>query len=89
MRLEKVAAAFSYFDISFSLTAEAFLIKPINFFGLPRFEYVNPVAGLVIYIAGMVLLTLGYDLLAVPPIVVGLLLVSYYRKNLMELIVGA
>ena len=37
-------------------------------------------------IVGLVLLTLGYALLALAPIAVGLFLVAYYRKDLLILL---
>jgi hypothetical protein len=48
-------------------------------------EYVNPLAGLGMVLLGLILLTLGYFLYSLPPIVVGLALVLYYRKYLQEL----
>lgn len=45
----------------------------------------NPVAGLAMLVVGLVLLTLGYNFLALPPIIVGLLLVARYRRELFQL----
>jgi len=53
---------------------------------LRRFEYINPLAGLALIIAGLLMLTLGYALLAISPLVVGLVLVAYYRKYLLSLL---
>ena len=65
---------------------KCFLAQVLKIFRLPRFEYVNPVAGLAMVIVGLVLLTLGYALLALAPIAVGLFLVAYYRKDLLILL---
>jgi hypothetical protein len=57
----------------------------INFFCLARFEYVNPIAGLVMLVAGLFVLTFGYVFYALPAIIVGVFLVLFYRKYLLEL----
>ena len=51
-----------------------------------QFEYLNPLAGLAMLVAGLFLVTFGYAAYAVPPIAVGLFLILYYRKQLLELI---
>jgi hypothetical protein len=53
---------------------------------LAQFEYVNPVAGLAMIVAGLFMLTLGYSLLAIPPIAAGLILIACYRKYLVRII---
>lgn len=58
---------------------------PGRFYCLLALEYVNPLAGLGMLLSGLILLTLGYFLYALPPIVVGLALVLHYRKYLLEL----
>ncbi|HJS82600.1 MAG TPA: hypothetical protein VJ742_07160 [Nitrososphaera sp.] len=52
---------------------------------MARFEYVNPIAGLVMLVAGLFVLTFGYVIYALPPIIVGVFLVLFYRKYLLEL----
>jgi hypothetical protein len=37
-------------------------------------------------VAGLLVLTLGYPLLAAPPLVIGLSLIAYYRKYLMHIL---
>lgn len=53
---------------------------------MPRFEHINPVAGLVMIVVGLIILTLGYPLPALPPIVVGVFLVAFYRRFLLQLL---
>lgn len=55
---------------------------------MAQFEYLNALAGLVMVIAGLFLLIFGYSLLAIPPILVGLFLVAFYRKYLLQLMGG-
>jgi hypothetical protein len=59
-----------------------------KFFCLAQFEFLNPLAGLVMVIAGLLLLIYGYSLIAIPPILVGLFLVAFYRKFLFQLMGG-
>jgi hypothetical protein len=51
-----------------------------------RFEYVNPMAGLVMFIIGLLLIVFGYFEYGVTPVVVGLVLVVYYRKYLWQIL---
>jgi hypothetical protein len=52
---------------------------------LPSFEYINPLAGLAMVLAGLFVLTFGYVYYALPPIIVGVFLVIYYLKYLLQL----
>ena len=66
-------------------STECFLDNVHKFFCLARFEYVNPIAGLVMLVAGLFTLTFGYVFYALPLIIVGVFLVLFYRKYLLEL----
>jgi hypothetical protein len=68
------------------IRTECFLPLEHRFLCLPQFEQINPVAGLVMVVAGLIVLTFGYVLLAMPPLVIGLSLIAYYRKDLMQIL---
>jgi hypothetical protein len=51
-----------------------------------RFEYVNPMAGLAMFIIGLFLIVFGYFEYGITPVVVGLVLVAYYRKYLWQIL---
>ncbi|MDQ3909147.1 MAG: hypothetical protein M3232_01920 [Thermoproteota archaeon] len=51
-----------------------------------RFEYVNPMAGLAMFIIGLFLIVFGYFEYGITPVAVGLVLVAYYRKYLWQIL---
>ncbi|HEV3433664.1 MAG TPA: hypothetical protein VG098_06705 [Nitrososphaera sp.] len=51
-----------------------------------RFEYVNPLAGLAMFIIGLFLIVFGYFEYGITPVVVGLALIAYYRKYLRQIL---
>ncbi|MDP8902325.1 MAG: hypothetical protein M3M86_01000 [Thermoproteota archaeon] len=51
-----------------------------------RFEYVNPMAGLAMFIIGLFLIVFGYFEYGITPVVVGLVLIAYYRKYLWQIL---
>lgn len=51
-----------------------------------QFEYVNPLAGLAMLVIGLFLVIFGYWVYGVTPIAVGIVLVLYYRKYLMQIL---
>jgi hypothetical protein len=53
-----------------------------------EFEYVGPLAGLAILIAGLLLVSFGLYLYGITPIAVGVVLVIYYRRYLLRLMGG-
>lgn len=55
---------------------------------LVQFEYVNPLAGLAMLIIGLFLMVLGYWVYGITPAAVGIALVVFYRKYLLQ-IMGA
>jgi hypothetical protein len=55
---------------------------------LVQFEYLNPLMGLAMFIIGMFVISFGYFIYGVVPVVVGLVLVAYYRKYLFRLLTG-
>jgi len=50
-----------------------------------QFEYVNPLAGLAMLIIGLFLMVLGYWVYGIAPAAVGIALVVYYRKYLLQI----
>ena len=48
-------------------------------------EYVNPLAGLAMLVIGLFLMVFGYWIYGITPAAVGLVLVVYYRKYLMQI----
>ncbi len=53
-----------------------------------EFEYLNPIAGLAMLIIGLFLVLIDYFFYGITPIIVGVVLVIYYRKYLLELMGG-
>lgn len=51
-----------------------------------QFEYINPLAGLAMLVIGLFLVIFGYWVYGVTPIAVGVALVVYYRKYLMQIL---
>jgi hypothetical protein len=51
-----------------------------------QFEYVNPMAGLAMFIIGLFLIVFGYFEYGITPVVVGLVLIAYYRKYLWQVL---
>jgi hypothetical protein len=51
-----------------------------------RFEYINPLAGLAMLIIGLFLIVLGYFEYGITPVIVGLVLIAYYRKYLWQIL---
>jgi hypothetical protein len=51
-----------------------------------QFEYVNPLAGLAMLVIGLFLVIFGYWVYGVTPIAVGIVLVLYYRKYLLQIL---
>jgi hypothetical protein len=49
-----------------------------------KFEYVNPLVGLAMFILGLFLIVFGYFEYGITPVIVGLVLVAYYRKYLWQ-----
>ena len=49
-----------------------------------QFEYVNPLAGLAMFIVGLFLIVFGYFEYGITPVIVGLVLIAYYRKYLWQ-----
>ena len=49
-----------------------------------QFEYVNPLVGLAMFILGLFLIVFGYFEYGITPVIVGLVLVAYYRKYLWQ-----
>ena len=47
-------------------------------------RYVNPLVGLAMFIVGLFLIVFGYFEYGITPVVVGLVLVAYYRKYLWQ-----
>jgi hypothetical protein len=60
----------------------------IIFFCLVQFEYLNPLVGLAMFIIGMFVILFGYFIYGIVPVIVGLVLVAYYRKYLFRLLMG-
>jgi len=52
---------------------------------LVELEYVNPLAGLAMLVIGLFLMVFGYWIYGITPAVVGLVLVIYYRKYLLQI----
>ena len=52
---------------------------------LVELEYVNPLAGLAMLVIGLFLMVFGYWIYGITPAAVGLVLVVYYRKYLMQI----
>lgn len=50
-----------------------------------EFEYLNPLAGLKMLVIGLFLILFGYIVYGITPVIVGLVLIFYYRKYLIEL----
>jgi hypothetical protein len=55
---------------------------------LVQFEYLNPLVGLAMFIIGMFVILFGYFIYGIVPVIVGLVLVAYYRKHLFRLLMG-
>ena len=55
-------------------------------FGRLQFEYINPLAGLVMLVIGLFLVIYGYWVYGVTPVAVGLVLVICYRKYLFQML---
>ena len=56
-----------------------------------QFEYLNPLAGLGMIVIGLIIIlaiSLDYFVYGIVPVIVGLVLVAYYRKYLMQLLTG-
>jgi hypothetical protein len=51
-----------------------------------QFEYVNPLAGLAMLVIGLFLVIFGYWVYGITPIAVGIVLVLYYRKYLLQIL---
>ncbi|MFL6491037.1 MAG: hypothetical protein ACJ70O_06980 [Nitrososphaera sp.] len=51
-----------------------------------QFEYINPMAGLAMLIVGLFLIVLGYFEYGITPVIVGLVLIAYYRKYLWQIL---
>ena len=49
-----------------------------------QFEYINPLVGLAMFIIGLFLIIFGYLEYGITPVIVGLVLVAYYRKYLWQ-----
>jgi hypothetical protein len=49
-----------------------------------QFEYLNPLVGLAMFIVGLFLIIFGYFEYGITPVIVGLVLVAYYRKYLWQ-----
>jgi hypothetical protein len=58
------------------------------FLRLVQLEYVNPIAGLAMLVIGLFLVLLGYWVYGVTPAAVGIMLIIYYRKHLMQILGG-
>jgi len=56
--------------------------------GVVQLEYVNPLAGLAMLVIGLFLMALGYLIYGVTPAAVGIVLVIYYHKNLLQILWG-
>ena len=54
-----------------------------------QFEYLNPLVGLAMFIIGMFVILFGYFVYGIVPVIVGLVLVAYYRKYLFRLLMGS
>jgi len=52
---------------------------------LVQLEYVNPLAGLAMLVIGLFLIWFGYWVYGITPAVVGIVLVIYYRKYLLQI----
>jgi hypothetical protein len=55
---------------------------------LVHLEYVNPLVGLAMLVIGLFLTVFGYWIYGVTPAAVGIVLVIYYRKYLMQILWG-
>jgi hypothetical protein len=56
-----------------------------------QFEYLNPLAGLGMIVIGLIIIlviSLDFFVYGIVPVIVGLVLVAYYRKYLMQLLTG-
>jgi hypothetical protein len=51
-----------------------------------QFEYVNPIAGLVMLVIGLFLMVFGYWVYGIAPAAVGIVLVVFYRKYLLQIL---
>jgi hypothetical protein len=71
---------------STKLRQKAFLDLLYNLLLHLRFEYINPMAGLAMFIIGLFLTVFGYFEYGITPVVVGLVLVVYYRKYLWQIL---
>jgi membrane protein implicated in regulation of membrane protease activity len=53
---------------------------------LVQFEYINTLAGLAMIIIGLFLMVFGYWVYGITPAAVGVVLVIYYRKYLLQIL---
>jgi membrane protein implicated in regulation of membrane protease activity len=51
-----------------------------------QFEYINTLAGLAMIIIGLFLMVFGYWVYGITPAAVGVVLVIYYRKYLLQIL---
>lgn len=65
---------------------KAFLDYIYNLILRLRFEYINPMAGLAMFIIGLFFIVFGYFEYGITPVAVGLVLVVYYRKYLWQIL---
>jgi hypothetical protein len=55
---------------------------------LLQLEYVNPIAGLAMLVIGLFVMIFVHWIYGITPAVVGIVLVVYYRKYLMQILGG-
>ncbi|MGH9992786.1 MAG: hypothetical protein ACREBU_08135 [Nitrososphaera sp.] len=53
-----------------------------------EFKYLNPIAGLAMLIIGFFMVSIDYFFYGITPIIVGAVLVVYYRRYLVQLMGG-
>ena len=71
-------------DIISAITKSLFTFIKFNDPVRVQFEYVNPMVGLAMFIVGLFLIVFGYFEYGITPVVVGLVLIAYYRKYLWQ-----
>lgn len=71
--------------MTLAIAAKGFLGSAHKIFCLVEFEFVNPLAGLAMLIIGLLLMTFNYFFYGIPPVAVGVALVVYYRRFLLQL----
>ena len=71
-------------DIILANTKSLFTFIKSNDSMRVQFEYVNPMVGLAMFIVGLFLIVFGYFEYGITPVVVGLVLIAYYRKYLWQ-----